>query len=115
MKKICKILLKVFLSLVVLILIVFLLWILQYFHKSNPKNRITGDCTFRAICTALEKDWKDTVMEMAEFSCQTGYAINDDKGIMKYLEKNGWIKMKQPKKINGTKIIKQIRPIFVKI
>jgi len=74
-----------------------------HYYNANPKNRITGDCTFRAICTALEKDWKDTVMEMAEFSCQTGYAINDDKGIMKYLEKNGWIKMKQPKKVNGTK------------
>lgn len=74
-----------------------------HYYNANPKNRITGDCTFRAICTALEKDWKDTVMEMAEFSCQTGYAINDDKGIMKYLEKNGWIKMKQPKKVNGAK------------
>ena len=45
MKKICNILLKVFLSLVVLILIVFLLWILQYFHKSNPKNRIIYETT----------------------------------------------------------------------
>ena len=45
MKKICKILLKVFLSLVVLILIVFLLWLLQYFHKSNPKNRIIYETT----------------------------------------------------------------------
>ena len=45
MKKICKILLNVFLSLVVLILIVFLLWILHYFHKSNPKNRIIYETT----------------------------------------------------------------------
>ena len=73
------------------------------FYNANPKGRITGDCTFRAICTALDQTWEQTVMEMAELSCKTGYAINDTKGIVKYMELKGWTKMKQPRKANNTK------------
>ena len=74
-----------------------------HYYNANPKNRITGDCVFRAICTALEQPWEQTVMEMAELSCKTGYAINDTKGIAKYMELKGWTKMKQPRKQNNTK------------
>lgn len=35
--------------------------------------------------------------------CKTGYAIDDKKGIEKYLEKLGWRKMKQPRKYDGAK------------
>lgn len=73
------------------------------YYNANPKNRITGDCTFRAIATALEQSWELTVMEMAKLSCETGYAINDTKGIAKYMELKGWKKMKQPRKTNNTK------------
>ena len=73
------------------------------YYNANPKNRITGDCTFRAICTALGQSWEQTVMEMAELSCKTGYALNDTKGIAKYMELKGWTKMKQPRKLNNTK------------
>lgn len=74
-----------------------------HYHNANPKNRITGDCAFRAISTALGQSWEQTVMEMAEVSCKTGYAINDHKGIAKYLESKGWIKHSQPRKPDGTK------------
>lgn len=74
-----------------------------HFHNENPKNRITGDCTFRAIATASGKAWETVVMEMAEMSCRTGYAINDKKGIEKYLNEQGWVKMKQPRKGDNTK------------
>jgi hypothetical protein len=74
-----------------------------HYHNANPKGRITGDCTFRAICTALNQSWSQTVMEMAEMSCQTGYAINDKKGIERYLKSKGWIKHKQPRKPDNTK------------
>lgn len=73
------------------------------FYNANPHNRLTGDCTFRAISTALDMDWKDTVMEMADLSCKTGYAINDKKGIERYLKLKGWHKMKQPRKVDNTK------------
>ena len=74
-----------------------------HYYNANPKNRITGDCTFRAICTALEQSWEQTVMEMAELSCQTGYAINDTKGIERYLASKGWTKHRQPRKEDNTK------------
>lgn len=73
------------------------------YYNANPRNRITGDCTFRAICTALGKEWTTVVMEMAELSCRTGYAINDTKGIERYLAEQGWIKCKQPRKSDNTK------------
>lgn len=73
------------------------------FYNANPKNRITGDCTFRAICTATNASWEDTVMDMARLSCETGYSINDSKGIERYLKTKGWLKNKQPRKINNAK------------
>ena len=73
------------------------------YHNENPKGRITGDCTFRAIATATGKPWEEVVMEMAKMSCETGYAINDKKGIERYLKSLGWWKHKQPRKDNGKK------------
>ena len=74
-----------------------------HFYNANPKNRVTGNCTFRAISTALEQSWEQTVMEMAEMSCETGYAINDKKGIERYLASKGRKKQKQPRKDDNTK------------
>lgn len=45
-----------------------------HYYNANPKNRITGGCAFRAISTALNQDYNQTVMEMAELMCKTGYA-----------------------------------------
>ena len=44
----------------------------SYFN-ANPKNKITGDCVARAICTALELPYNQVVMELAEQQCKTGY------------------------------------------
>ena len=74
-----------------------------HYHNENPKNRITGDCTFRAIARATGKSWEEVVRKMAEMSIKTGYAVNDKKGIEKYMESIGWIKMPQPRKADGTK------------
>ena len=74
-----------------------------HWHNANPKGKITGDCTFRAISTALEQSWEQTVMEMAELSCSTGVAINDKTGIENYLKSKGWVKHKQPRKDDNTK------------
>ena len=73
------------------------------YFNANPKNRITGDCAFRAISTAMNQDYKETIMEMASMACETGYAINDPKGIEKYLKSKGWIKHSQPRKDDNTK------------
>ena len=74
-----------------------------HFYNANPKNRITGDCTFRAIATATGKSWADVVQEMALISIKTGYAINDKKGIEAYMKNIGWVKHSQPRKLDNTK------------
>jgi len=73
-----------------------------YFNQ-NPKNKITGDCTFRAISLALEQDYNTTVMEMAAMMCKTGYALDDSKGIDYYLKSKGWVKHSQPRMYDNTK------------
>lgn len=74
-----------------------------HYFNANPKNRLTGDCVFRAFATAMEQDYNATVMEMAQLMCETGYSLNDKKGEGKYLALKGWVKMPQPRKLNGTK------------
>lgn len=74
-----------------------------HYHNANPKNRITGDCVFRAVSVALGQSWEQTVVEMAELSCKHGFALNDTKGIDKYMEYKGWKRMPQPRKADGTK------------
>ena len=74
-----------------------------HYYNANPKNRHTGDCVIRAISLALDKRYKEVLMEMAELSFKTGYSIGSTELEKKYLELNGWVKMKQPKWEDGTK------------
>lgn len=75
-----------------------------HFHNANPKGKITTDCVFRAISTALEQDYNRTVMEMAQMMCDTGVNINDRKMIDLYLKSKGWKKMKQPRDFDNKKL-----------
>lgn len=74
-----------------------------HYYNANPKNRITGDCSFRAISTALNQDYNQTVMEMAELMCEIGYTLNDSKGENAYLASKGWVMHAQPKHFDNTK------------
>ena len=74
-----------------------------HYYNANPKNRHTGDCVIRAISLALDKRYKEVLMDMAELSFKTGYSIGSTELEKKYLELNGWVKMKQPKWEDGTK------------
>lgn len=74
-----------------------------HFHNANPKGKMTTDCVIRAISTALNQSYAQTLLEMAQLSVETGYMLNENKGMDKYLAKKGWIKCKQPKKLDGTK------------
>lgn len=74
-----------------------------HYYNANPKGRITTDCVVRALCTALKQDYNETVMELAEMQCKTGYDDGDTKLIDKYLQGKGWIKHKQPRKADNTK------------
>ena len=74
-----------------------------HFYNANPKGKFTGDCVFRAFALALDQDYNQTVMEMAELMCETGYAMNDKHGEDAYMKRKGWIKHKQPRKSDNTK------------
>lgn len=74
-----------------------------HYFNANPKNRITGDCWARAVCTGLDEPYADTVMGLAQICIETGYDPTSNKAVEKYLASKGWIKHGQPRKANGTK------------
>lgn len=74
-----------------------------HFFNANPRGKYTTDCVYRAICTALDQSWEQTVMELAQASCASGYAPNSSEGMNYYLESKGWKKQRQPKKQDGKK------------
>ena len=74
-----------------------------HYYNANPKNKIGGDCVVRAICTALNQSWEQTVREMTELGIKKGLVLNDKNLFPEYLKQKGWIKKQQPKKLDGTK------------
>lgn len=74
-----------------------------YFYNANPHNKFVGDCVIRAICTALEQSWEQTVRELTEIGIKYGYLVDEPKCYGRYLESKGWVKCKQPRKKDNTK------------
>lgn len=75
-----------------------------HFENRNPKGILTtGDCVYRAISKALDKDWNEVVMELAELACETALAPNSTENFAIYLERHGFEKYKQPRHADGTK------------
>lgn len=83
---------------------------IRYVNKNiNPKNKKTCDCVIRAIALASDKSYEEVYRELVEISLRTGYFITEKRTYDKYLEKIGFVKMKQPRKGDGTKyIVKEI-------
>ena len=46
-------------------------------YNANAKNKFGSDCVVRAISTALNQSWEDTVREMTEVGISIGYVLND--------------------------------------
>lgn len=76
--------------------------VFQYYNR-NPRNRITTDCVIRAISLSLDLPYTTVVMEMAEMQCKTGYDDASKELIDRYLKSKGWVKCKQPRKVDNTK------------
>ena len=74
-----------------------------HYYNANPKNRKGGDCVIRAICTALDQSWEQTVRELTEVGIKHGYVLNDKHTYSKYLEQKGFDKRPQPRKRDNTK------------
>lgn len=74
-----------------------------HYHNENPHNRITGDCTYRAIARATGIPYNKVVKDGAELHIKTGFPVDDSKGMEKMMELYGWVKHPQPRKANGNK------------
>lgn len=74
-----------------------------HYYNANPKGRITGDCVIRAICTAMEKPYEEVYRELLEMALETGYSLASKENYGRYLNQNGWVKHKQPRKDDNTK------------
>lgn len=72
-------------------------------YNANPKNKKTGDCVVRAVCTALNEDWVDTYKGMLDVAIRTGYAISSKDNYQRYLLEKGYDMQKQPRKPNNKK------------
>ena len=72
-------------------------------YNANPKGKITGDCVIRAICTGLDRPYLDVYKELFEHSIKTGYSLASKENFDGYLKSQGWIKQKQPRKLDNKK------------
>lgn len=77
-----------------------------YFHyyNANPKGKRVCDCAVRALSTAMNQSYADTVRGLAESSIKTCYSFASTENIGKYLEASGWKKHKQPRNWDNTRI-----------
>ena len=74
-----------------------------HYHNENPHNRITGDCTYRAIARATGVPYDQVVRDGAELHIKTGFPVDTDQGIEKIMALYGWKKHPQPRKADRTK------------
>lgn len=72
-------------------------------YNANSKNKKTGDCVIRAICTALNKSWIDTYTDLFNNTIKYGYSVSSKENFKKYLKQLGYEMQKQPKKYDNTK------------
>lgn len=77
------------------------------FYKTNinHKNKKTTDCVVRALAGASGKSYQVVIKELCDIYIKTGYHICDKKCYEKWLEQNGFVKMKQPRKLDNTKYL----------
>lgn len=73
------------------------------YYNANPRRKHTTDCVVRAICTALDQPYNQTVKELTELWLKTGLQMSDVKCYGKYLKSKGFTKNKQPRKPDNTK------------
>ena len=71
----------------------------------NPKNRKTGDCSTRALCAVLNIPYEDALKLQYEESLKCYYDPTSKQVMERVLSKFGYVKMKQPRKGDGSKYL----------
>jgi len=74
----------------------------KYFPSKLKKDQ-AGDCVFRAIATALDKDYKEVWTDLFDLGYAIGQLPNCAKTYEKYLKDHGFIKQKTMKNRRGRK------------
>lgn len=69
----------------------------------NPKNRKTGDCSTRALVGTLGISYEEALRLQFEESLKTYYDPTSKQVMERVLKRFGYVKMKQPRKADGTK------------
>ena len=72
-------------------------------YNANPKDKITDDCVIRALSRALGEEWDEVLMGLYAIALKYKYSLTDKKCYERYLKSKGWIKCKQPRKVDNTK------------
>lgn len=71
--------------------------------NKNPLGKKTGDCTTRAIANVLDITWEQAITEQCEGAIKTSCGLTSNETIDYIMNKYGYKKMKQPRKIDNTK------------
>lgn len=61
----------------------------QYINR-NPLNKSVGDCTVRAICTAMDKDWYETYLDLCLSGMEMADMPSSNAVTTAYLKRNGF-------------------------
>lgn len=69
----------------------------------NPKGRKTGDCSTRAIANTVSTSWEEALQLQTEEALKCYYDPTSKQVVERVLEKFGYVKMKQPRKLDGSK------------
>ena len=70
----------------------------------NPKGRKTGDCSTRALVSCLGISYEKALLLQTEESLKCFYDPTSKQVMERILKKFGYIKMKQPRYDDGTKV-----------
>lgn len=68
----------------------------------NPKGRKTGDCSTRALANILHISYEKALTLQYEEALKCCYDMTSKEVIDRIMTRYGWVKMRQPKKINHT-------------
>jgi C1A family cysteine protease len=69
----------------------------------NPKKRKTGDCSTRALVSCIGIDYNTALDLQVQEAKKSYYDITSRQVMEKVIEKFGYYKMKQPRKLDNTK------------
>lgn len=65
----------------------------------NPKGLKAGDCVIRAIAYATQQSWDTVYKDLCDLGFKMKRLPNEKQVYEKYLERCGWTKHKQPRKV----------------